>query len=327
MDFIKELGYLAIASRMKRLTDRFMRGGSQAYKSLNIDFEPRWFTVFYLIYTQTAPLSISEIASSLKISHPGVIQTTQMLIKKGLIKSFQDCQDRRIRRLAKTKKGKELLNFLIPIWNDFETATSELFNKAGVDMLDIIQKVEAQLDEEDVDSRIINRIKQRQYDAIEIFDFTSKFKEYFQKLNYEWLEKYFKVEDLDRKILFNPEEEIILKGGHILFARLGDEIVGTTAVLKRDEKTYEIAKMAVTEKAQGRQIGRKLTKKAIARAREKGAKRLVLKTDNRLRAALNLYRSFGFKIMQTKPTASEKYERERFGIQMKLDLISEEVQS
>jgi ribosomal protein S18 acetylase RimI-like enzyme/predicted transcriptional regulator len=325
MDFIKELGYLAIASRMKRLTDRFMRGGGEVYKSLNIDFEPRWFIVFYLIYTRDSPLSISEISSSLKVSHPAVIQITQMLIKKGLITSFQDSQDRRIRRLDITKKGKKLVNDLIPIWNDFETATSELFEKAGVDMLDIIPKVEAQLDEEDVGSRIIKRIKLRQYKAIEIFDFTSKYKEYFQKLNYEWLERYFKVEDLDKKILFNPEEEIILKGGHVLFARLGKEIVGTTAVLKRDEKTYEISKMAVTEKAQGLQVGRKLTAEAIAIAREKGAKRIILKTDNRLRAAVNLYRSFGFKVMQTESAATEKYERERFGIQMKLDLISEEV--
>jgi ribosomal protein S18 acetylase RimI-like enzyme len=144
-------------------------------------------------------------------------------------------------------------------------------------------------------------------------------------LNYEWLEKYFKVEDLDKKILFNPEEEIILKGGYVLFARLGKEIVGTTAVLKRDKKTYEIAKMAVTEKAQGKQVGRKMTAEVIARAREEGAERLILKTDNRLRAAVNLYRSFGFKVTQTEPATARKYERERFGIQMKLDLISEEV--
>jgi DNA-binding MarR family transcriptional regulator len=134
MDFIKELGYLAIASRMKRLTDRFMRGGSQVYKSLGIDFEPRWFTVFYLIYTQDSPLSISEIASALKMTHPAIIQTTQMLIKKGLIKSFRDSKDRRIRRLAITGKGEELANFLVPVWNDFEAATSEIFGEAGVDM-------------------------------------------------------------------------------------------------------------------------------------------------------------------------------------------------
>jgi ribosomal protein S18 acetylase RimI-like enzyme/predicted transcriptional regulator len=297
-----------------------MRGGSQAYKSLGIDFEPRWFTVFYLIYTQDSPLSISEIASSLKISHPAVIQTTQMLIKKGLIKSFQDSQDRRIRRLAITGKGKELVNFLIPIWNDFETATSELFEKADVDMLDIIKRIEARLDEEDVGSRIINRIKQRQYNSVEILDYMPEYKEYFQKLNYEWLEKYFQVEDLDKKILLNPEEQIIKEGGFVLFARMEEKVVGTTAILKRDEKTYEIAKMAVTEKAQGMQVGRKLTKEAVARAKEKGAKKLILKTDNRLRAAVNLYRTFGFKVTQTESTASGKYERERFGIQMKLDL-------
>jgi len=320
MDFIKELGYLAIASRMKRLTGRFMRGGSQAYKSLGIDFEPRWFTVFYLIYTQDSPLSISEIANSLKISHPAVIQTTQILIKKGLIKSFQDSQDRRIRRLAITGKGKELVNFLIPVWNDFETATSELFEKAGVDMLGIIKRIEVLLNEEDVGSRIINRIKQRQYNSVEILDYSPEYKEYFQKLNYEWLEKYFQVEELDKIILLNPEEQIIKQGGFVLFARMGEKVVGTIAILKRDETTYEIAKMAVTEKAQGMQVGRKLTKEAVARAEEKGAKKLILKTDNRLRAAVNLYRTFGFKITQTEPTASGKYERERFGIQMKLDL-------
>ena len=52
MDFIKELGCLAIVSRMKRLTDSLMKGGSKVYQSLNIDFEPRMFTVFYLLYIQ-----------------------------------------------------------------------------------------------------------------------------------------------------------------------------------------------------------------------------------------------------------------------------------
>jgi DNA-binding MarR family transcriptional regulator/N-acetylglutamate synthase-like GNAT family acetyltransferase len=320
MDFINELGYLAIASRLKRLTDRFMRGGSQAYKSLGIDFEPRWFTVFYLIYTQEVPLSISEIANSLKISHPAVIQTIQMLVKKGLIKSYQDSKDRRIRRLAITEEGNNLANFLIPVWNDFENATVELFEKAGVDVLDIIKRIEVLLEEEDVGSRIVNRVKQRQHGAVEILDYSSEYKEYFRKLNYEWLEKYFRVEELDKKILLDPEGQVIKKGGFVLFARLGGKVVGTTAVLKIDNEIYEIAKMAVTEKAQGMQVGRKLTEEAIARAKQLGAKKFILKTDNRLRAAVSLYRSFGFKVTQSEPTATGEYQRESLGMKMKLDL-------
>jgi DNA-binding MarR family transcriptional regulator/GNAT superfamily N-acetyltransferase len=320
MDFIEDLGYLAVASRMKRLTDRFLRGGIEAYKSLLIDFEPRLFTIFYLIFTRDTPLSISDISHSLKITHPAVIQTTQVLIKKGLIQSFPDTQDRRVRRVAITEKGKELANFLIPVWNDFETATIELFEKAGIDMLEIIQRIEHHLDEEDIGSRIITRIKQRQYNAISVSDDLARYKKFFQDLNYEWLEKYFKVEEWDKKLLENPEKEIIRRGGIVLFALLDDEVVGTTAVLKRDDRTFEIAKMAVTEDAQGKQVGRRLTKEAIDWATGKGAKVLVLKTDNRLRPAVNLYRSFGFKVSRKGQSEDEIYERERFGIKMTLEL-------
>ncbi len=320
MDFIKDLGYLAIASRMKRLTDRFMKGGHDAYEFLEIDFEPRWFSVFYLIFSQDNPLSISEIATSLKISHPAVIQIAQMLVKKGLVESFQDSEDRRIRRLVINEKGKELADFLLPVWNDFLKATVELFEKAEVDMLGVIERIEAQLDEEDVGKRIIKKIKDRQYKSIEILEFAPKFKSDFKKLNYEWLEKYFRVEDLDKKVLLNPEREIIQKGGFILFARLGGEIVGTTAVLKVEDGVYEIAKMAVTSKAQGKQVGLRLTDEAIEKARKKGAKIIVLKTDNRLRNAVNLYRKRGFKISHSEKGATGGYDRERFGLTMGLDL-------
>jgi ribosomal protein S18 acetylase RimI-like enzyme/predicted transcriptional regulator len=320
MDFIKELGYLAIASRMKRLTDRLMKGGQEAYRSLGIDFEPRWFSVFYLIFSQDIPLSISDIAASLKISHPAVIQTSQMLLKKGLIESFQDRKDRRIRRLIITQKGKDLANFLLPVWNDFVAATAEMFENADVDMLAVIERIEGQLDEEDTGKRIIKKIKERQYHSVEILDFAPEYQKYFKELNYEWLEKYFTVEDQDRKMLLDPQREILDRGGFILFARLEDEIIGTTAVLKADDETYEIAKMAVAGRAQGKQVGLKLTDEAIARAREKGGKKILLKTDNRLRSAVNLYRKSGFRIAQAQTTATGKYNRERFGIVMSLDL-------
>lgn len=320
MDFIKELGYLAIASRMKRLTDRFMRGANKVYRSMNIDFEPRFFTVFYLIFTQGKPLSISEISNSLNITHPAVIQAAEMLIKKGLIDSNQDETDRRIRRLSLTAKGKRLADYLIPIWSEFEAATIELFEDAQVDMLSVIQNLENQLDKEELADRIIKRIKARQYNEVEILDFAPKYREYFKTLNYEWLERHFTVEELDEKILTDPEKEIIQKGGFIFFVRIGDKIVGTTALLRIDKTTYELNKMAVTEKAQGRQAGRKLLDAAIKKAKEMGAKKIVLKTDNRLRIAVNLYRKLGFKVTKEEKTVSGRLEREKYGILMKLDL-------
>ncbi|MBN1272923.1 MAG: bifunctional helix-turn-helix transcriptional regulator/GNAT family N-acetyltransferase [Candidatus Aminicenantes bacterium] len=320
MDFIKELGYLAIVSRMKRLTDSLMKGGGNVYQSLNIDFEPRIFTVFYLILTQEKPLSISEISSSLQISHPAVIQAAKMLTTKGLIDSFQDDKDRRIRRLVLTAKGKRLGDSLHPIWNDIGAATSELFVEAGVDMLSVIQKIENRLEKENLTEKILKRIKERQFDEVEILDYSPEYKEHFRALNEEWLKKYFNVEELDRKILNEPEKEIIKKGGAVFFACLDSKIVGTAALLKVDETTYEICKMAVTEKAQGQQAGRKLADMVLKKAKKMGAKKIILKTDARLRHALNLYLSLGFKVAQAETTASGKHEREKQGIFMKLEL-------
>jgi DNA-binding MarR family transcriptional regulator len=320
MDFIKDLGMLGIASRLKRLAERLMRGGSEAYKSQNIDFDPKWFATFYLLNSVPTPMTISDIANALQISHPAVIQTTQKLIEKGLIESFQDEVDRRKRRLTITEKGRNLAIILQPVWDDFVIATAELFQTIQVDMLGILEKIEGELDKEDIGKRIIKHIKERQYNTVEILDFDPKYKEHFKKLNYEWLEENFEVEELDERMLSNPEKEILQKGGYIFFARVDGQIVGTTALLKIDERTFEIAKMAVTERARGRQVGRKLTEAVIERAKLEGAKTIILKTDNKLRAAINLYRKMGFKATRWESTISDHYYREKFGITMKLDL-------
>jgi hypothetical protein len=44
--------------------------------------------------------------------------------------------------------------------------------------------------------------------TIEIIDFSEDLKEYFKKLNVEWLEKYFAVLPSDEFILTNPVEAI-----------------------------------------------------------------------------------------------------------------------
>jgi GNAT superfamily N-acetyltransferase/predicted transcriptional regulator len=320
MDFPKELGYLAIASRLKMLTDRLLRGGSEAYRYLDLNFEPRWFTLFYLLSTEASPLSIQEIADALKVSHPAVIQTAQMLAKRGLIRSFQDEVDRRKRRLVITPKGKELASKLTPVWNCFLAAGVELFDNAGVDMMEALHKVETELDREEMGSRIIRKIKEMQAKAVEITDFSPEHADAFRKLNEEWLERYFALEEDDVRLLRHPEEEIIAPGGAILFARLDGEIVGTTALLKKDDETYEIAKMAVIPAAQGKQVGRRLAEAAVARARERGAKRIILLTDNLLRAAVALYRKLGFKPTKNEQAVSGKYARAKFGFAMKLDL-------
>lgn len=150
---------------------------------------------------------------------------------------------------------------------------------------------------------------------MEIIEYSEQYGEYFRKLNEEWLAKYFTLEPIDVAKLSNPGEEIIDKGGHIYFVRHEGEIVGTAALIKISDSEYEFTKMGVTEHMQGRGFGRKLSEFCIEKAKELGAKQLILFSSTKLVKAINLYKSLGFKEV---PLEGSEYKRA--DIKMELSL-------
>ncbi len=315
MEFIKQLSEVAIGTRLRLLTDRFIQDGAKIYQSQNIDFEPRWFTMFYLL-RQKSPLNITEITAELGYTQPAVTQIANILVKKGLVKVVKDKTDTRKKLLALSPKGLELFKELEPIWQGFEDAVKELFSTVGYDVIYIINKLESALDEKDMYHRVSEKIKQKQIEDVEIINYSPELNDIFRELNYEWLEKYFKVEPEDKKLLSDPEGEIISKGGDVIFAKYNGEIVGTAALIKSGDSVYELAKMAVTDKAKGKQIGKRLAEEIIVLAKKKNAKTLYLETSIKLGAAMNLYKKLGFK--QTENHGTSKYARST--IRMAIDL-------
>jgi len=144
-------------------------------------------------------------------------------------------------------------------------------------------------------------------DTITMRDYTPADKQSFVDLNVEWVEKYFKVEEADRKAWADPDGYVIKPGGRIFFAELNGELVGTCSLIAQGDGVYELAKMAVTEKAQGHGIGNLQLKHVIDEAIKMGAKRLVLETNSGLAPALHLYEKFGFKSLPQGPSGT--YER------------------
>jgi ribosomal protein S18 acetylase RimI-like enzyme len=115
-----------------------------------------------------------------------------------------------------------------------------------------------------------------------------------KELNYEWLQKYFKVEPGDVISLSDPKEEIIDKGGFIFFAERDKEIIGVSCLLKITSEEFELGKMAVTEKYQGLHAGNLLLDFCIRFAIEKQIKKLILYSNKSLSPAIHLYKKYGF---------------------------------
>lgn len=129
---------------------------------------------------------------------------------------------------------------------------------------------------------------------VEIIPFNEALKEPIKTLNLEWLHKYFKVEAKDELVLSNPQGEIIDKGGMIFYARYNEKIVGTVSLLKIDNSTFELSKMAVADGTQSLGIGKKLLEHCIMISKEKNIKKLILYSNRILLPAIHLYEKFGF---------------------------------
>ena len=95
-------------------------------------------------------------------------------------------------------------------------------------------------------------------------------------------------------MLSDPQGQIIDKGGLIFYAKHNNAIVGTVSLIKMDDSTFELSKMAVTDGVQGLGIGTKMLNHCISFAQEKKWDKLILYSNRKLVSAIHLYEKFGF---------------------------------
>jgi N-acetylglutamate synthase-like GNAT family acetyltransferase len=151
--------------------------------------------------------------------------------------------------------------------------------------------------------------------AIKIIPYESHHRSSFSELNYAWINRYFKPEEADHRALDDPEKYILNKGGFIFMALYQDTVVGTCALIKIDDSVMELAKMAVSDLAQGKGVGYALGKACIEKGKELGLKKIELLSNTVLAPAIHLYKKLGFVEVPLPVT-----EYERANIKMELEL-------
>jgi GNAT superfamily N-acetyltransferase len=130
--------------------------------------------------------------------------------------------------------------------------------------------------------------------VIEIVAYQPEHQPWFEKFNRDWIEKFFWMEPVDFEVLQNPETYILKPGGFIFMALCEKEVAGTVALKLVESGVYEFTKMAVDEKFRGKKVGEVLSNVAIVKAKETGARKIILYSNTKLNAAINLYRKLGF---------------------------------
>ena len=151
-------------------------------------------------------------------------------------------------------------------------------------------------------------------DQLSLVEYRAEYQHWFEKLNREWIEKYFWMEPVDFDVLQHPDIHIIGRGGAILFAKIGNEIAGTVALKFVEPGVYEFTKMAVDGKFRGKKIGLALGNAAVEKAKALRAEKIILYSNTILSPAIALYRKMGFVEVPVDGT----YKRSDIKMEMKL---------
>ncbi|MFK8011859.1 MAG: GNAT family N-acetyltransferase [Marinicellaceae bacterium] len=131
--------------------------------------------------------------------------------------------------------------------------------------------------------------------SVEIVKFTPELAKYFYSINAQWVNDMFIMEEIDEKILSNPQKHIIDKGGQVWFAINEDlGVIGTCAVKNAGNNWFELTKMGVLENARGLKAGEILLKQVIEDCNNIEMNTLFLLTNKKCEAAIHLYEKNGF---------------------------------
>lgn len=157
--FVESLGPLAVALRLRHLSDRLQEAGRRVYKSEGLTLESNWFALILLL-SKHGSLAITEAAGLLGLSHPSVIDAARRMERIGLITTSDDPADGRKRILALSHECEKLLPEFDTVWQAFGAELGSLMEPSGSRLLGSLESIDAQLDVLDLDKRVEGRLNE-----------------------------------------------------------------------------------------------------------------------------------------------------------------------
>lgn len=301
MDFYDKLGPVALGSRLRRLSERMGEDAAQIFEIYGSAMQPRWFPVAKALAI-LKEATVSTLAEEIGQTHASVSQIVTSMKRGGFVHCERGEKDNRKTYVSLSEKGQSAMKRVDIQCEDVGRAVDELLSESSHDLWRALSDFETALARSSIIERTKSFRKQRETQALRIVEYEPRYADAFRSLNEEWIQRYFQMEETDRQQLSNPEKAIIEKGGSVLVALLEETPVGVVALIPHGEQCLELAKMAVSPRAQGRGIGEALASKAIENAKASGAKRVYLESNSALKPAIALYQKLGFRHVKSEPS-------------------------
>ncbi len=299
IDFLDELGELALGSRLKRLSERMLNDAAQIYQYFGVEVQPKWFTLLALL-DKRQKVSVVEASEYLGLSQPALSQFCRQLQQQQYITLEVDKRDSRKRVIALSKLGQQQVEKMQPMWRAVDRAAKDMCREYENHFYQALLKLEKSHNHRSLLERTKDYMMSQTYSSLDpnqvtIVECNAELAHYFESINRQWIESMFVLEEIDIQVLQHPKKMILDKGGKIWFAQHPDlGVVGTCALLNKGDGAYELTKMGVLESARGLKVGEKLLRYVIESAKQMSVNKLFLLTNAKCEAAIHLYEKNGF---------------------------------
>jgi DNA-binding MarR family transcriptional regulator len=290
-DIMKEMGYLFLGSRLKRLAERMQGDVASIAERAGLAIQPSQYPILVAL-DRFGTLTVGALAEKLGLSQPAITRNLAKLVELGLIETITTPGDQRRRSLSLTGAGHDAMTrSKRDVWPHIDAAVVELCAGLNGPLLDQITTIEDALEASSIEQRVLAGPAS----GLTIRESSDELARDFHDINAEWISSMFRIEQTDREVLENPRARIIDPGGVILFVEARDlGIVGACALQKTGESRFELTKMGVLESARGRKAGEYLLEAILRRARQMEIEMLYLLTNSICAAAIHLYEKLGF---------------------------------
>ena len=154
--FLRELEYLGVTARLKRLSDALTADIKPLYREQGVDIEPSWHLVLLLLQ-RSGTATITQIAGTLSLSQPATTQMITRMLDRGYLDVSPDRQDSRRKNVSLSARAKRSLPRFHRIWDAGQEAIREILGP-GTAFFEHLEHFETQVDKRSFRVRATERL-------------------------------------------------------------------------------------------------------------------------------------------------------------------------
>lgn len=141
-DVVRELGYLTLGTRFKRIGERLQAHTQRILDEQGVGIPAAQFP-FLAALDRSGPLTVGQLADAVGVTQPGATRAVAQLAEDGLVTVAQSADDQRRKAVALSPNGKRLVTAAKrTAWPVVERAVRELCRRLEGSLLEQLAALE-----------------------------------------------------------------------------------------------------------------------------------------------------------------------------------------